>query len=142
MIPKPQSVLGEAMRMFLPRARRIPCDLASEVALVDPEGKRLLAGPVPAVLCNISESGCCIEMTSPLVAGRHLFYETLANGACLLRLQVLEIQAHRLDCMLLARSVWMAGVDEERPPGLRIGLQFLEPQRDLVRQIRRGPVAR
>lgn len=127
------------MRMFLPRARRIDCDCAVELALVALGSGRLLAGPVPVTLCNVSETGCCIELTSPLVAGRHLFYETLGNSACLLRLDVDALQNARPECSVVARSIWMTGVDEDRPPGLRIGLEFLVRQRELFRLVRRSP---
>jgi len=128
------------MKAFLPRAKRITADTAVSLQLVDLDSGRILTEPVAGVLCNISETGACIEVVSPLVSGRHLFYETLDGKGCSLLLQgaVPDREPARKGTFSIpASSVWMQAADEERPPGFRIGLQFRERQPRLFRQFSR-----
>lgn len=101
-------------------------------------GDRVLAGPVVGILCNISETGACIEVESPLVSGHHLFYETLNGDARSLLLHGVIPSDKPVNFKVMAFSVWMNGTEEGRPPGFRIGLQFWERQAQLFRQFKRG----
>jgi len=126
----------ETMPLFLPRARRIATETTVEVHLVATADGQILAGPVVGVLCDISVNGACIEIESPLVSGRHLFYDTLHDDSCCLVVEGVVVSRQTSTFSVAACSIWMNGTDEERPPGFRIGLRFIEPQKQLFRRFK------
>lgn len=123
------------MVAFLPRSRRVVTEIDIIVRMVESVGGRGVAGPTTALLCNISATGCCIEMESPLVGGHHLFFATLGSNRYHLELEVLLPALSDHPVRVEAAPVWMNGTEEDRPAGFRIGMRFLAPQKQLLRAV-------
>ena len=125
------------MVAFLPRSRRIITRLDTHIRMVESEGGRVIVGPTEALLCNISQTGCCIEIESPLVDGHHLFFNTLGSSRHHLTIELLLAATAEAVPHVDATPVWMNSTEEDRPPGFLIGMRFFTAQKTLFSRVRK-----
>lgn len=122
------------MRTFLPRAPRITTAVSVTILLLETASDRVVAEPVPGTLRNISTGGACVEVSSPLSSGHHLFYQTLNSKKFYLLLQGIVPCEQPSAFSVQAISVWMKAAEEDDPPGFQVGVQFREKQTALFRK--------
>ncbi len=125
-----------SMGTFLPRAPRIAIDAEVTLLLFQESSRQVVTESIVGILCNISDGGACIEVASPLTSGFHLFYKTLNTQEFSLLIEGFVPSDPALTFSVMAMSIWMKAVEEDRPPGFRIGVQFRQRQKKLVKQFK------
>lgn len=122
-----------AMRAFLPRAPRVAVDTEVIILLRQESNGKVIAEPVAGNLRDIAEGGACIELVTPLSSGFHLFYKTLNTKSFSLLVEGASPLDPEVTFSVAAMSVWMKSAEEDRPPGFRVGVQFRQKQKQLLK---------
>lgn len=83
-----------------------------------------------ATMINCAPGGCCVVLTSPMLKGEHIFFKALNSDSICIHL--LPQSTREAGAGILTRPVWMDSCVFREQQAFKIGLQFLEPQADLL----------
>ena len=116
---------------FLFRSHRIEHELSMNVGLQDLHTGKPLSELMPAVVINFSPEGACLILSRLTINGKHIFYETLNNDSCNLLLYPEGLNDFDDESIIVARSVWLDTYEHVNKPAFKIGISFLQNQKEL-----------
>ncbi len=86
---------------------------------------------IPTTVINFSPEGACLILSKMTISGIHLFFETLNNDSHYLLLYPEDRNDVDDQSVIIARSVWMDSFEHMSKPAFKIGIRFLENQKEL-----------
>lgn len=126
------------MTVFPFKPPRIQTSLQTLLQLQECGSDHPLPPQTEATIINFSTEGACLVVAHLLLENRHIFYETLNSDSYHLLLRSVEPAAPKKTFTLAARSVWMDATTHDNTPAFKIGVAFLQQQKELFRMIRHG----
>ncbi len=109
------------------------------VGLQDIQTGTILPGLITATVINFSPQGACLIVPKMTIDGKHLFYNTLNSDSHYLRLSSQDQNGIAEEFTIAARSVWMDVCDYQGKPAFKIGIHFLDNQKDLYNLLKETP---
>ena len=116
------------MSFFSIRSPRIPVLIPVEIYLQERGSESITHSSLSGNIIKISRGGACIVVEKIILDGEHLFFTTQEKSENYLFLASADKEIASLDA--LGKSIWMDGFTFREKPSFKIGLQFLEEQKD------------
>ena len=126
------------MSVFPFRPPRIETSLPSYVQLQETSSGQPLSPKADATIVNVSTGGACLVVSQLILDKKHLFYDTLDSDTCNLLLRTGKTDCTSETFTISARSVWMDSCDFNGKPAFKIGVSFLQKQKELFTEIKKG----
>jgi hypothetical protein len=123
------------MTPFVFRAPRIETDLPMQVGLQEIDTGKLIPGRLNTTAINFSEEGACLVFRTLSVNGKHFFFTTLNSDSYNLVLCPEKQDGSNGEFIIAARSLWMDSCEFENRSGFKIGVQFLQKQKEFFKQL-------
>lgn len=128
------------MTVFSFRPPRIETALSIWLQLQDIESGQLLPYRTKATIINFSVQGACLAVANLIFDNMHFFYSTLDSDRYALLLQSDNSDDHKEHFSISARSIWMDSCTFDGKPAFKIGIRFLQKQKEIFARIKRGGV--
>jgi hypothetical protein len=119
------------MVRFFFRSDRIERKLIMNVGLQDMHTGIALPELLPTTVINFSPEGACLILSKLTINNMHLFYETLNNDSHYLLLYPEDRNDADNQSIITARSVWMDSFEYMDKPAFKVGIRFLQNQKEL-----------
>lgn len=126
------------MAPFLFRFDRIEHELAMGVGMQETHTGTPLPGLLAALVLNFSPQGGCLILPKLVIEGKHIFYTTLDNDDYNLLLYCQRQDGLEENMTIAARPVWLDSSEYNKRAVFKIGVQFLESQKELYKQLKRS----
>ena len=118
------------MSIFAIRSRRIPLVLAVEMFLQSKKfGGVLSSESSPGILKSVSKKGASIICNKMMLDGKHIFFNTQPGTDTYLLITGLPEDFPVGS--VLATTVWMDSCIYEERPSFKLGVQFLQEEKEL-----------
>jgi hypothetical protein len=121
------------MAPFLFRSHRIEHHLIMRVGLQDMHTSISLPALITTTVINFSPQGACLLLPKLAINGKHLFYETLNSDSYNLLLHPGDVNGAEDEFTIAARSIWMDSCEHMGKPTFKIGIRFLQNQKELYK---------
>lgn len=95
------------------------------VQAIDTGTNKVVAGPYPGRVINISRHGACLLMSQISTNTFHLFHSVRDNNTLCIQLTI-NIQPEIMNCKILGQPVWMDVFHEGDIHAFRLGIKFTE----------------
>ncbi|MGW8193592.1 MAG: hypothetical protein ACWGOX_04935 [Desulforhopalus sp.] len=128
------------MAVFSFRPPRIETALKIWLRLQEVASGQPLPYRTRATIINLSVNGACLAVTNPLFDNTHVFYSTLDSDRYALLLQFDNSDGGKEQFSITARSVWMDSCTHDGKPAFKIGICFLQEQKEIFTRIKKGGV--
>lgn len=125
------------MNVFPFRPLRIETSLPTFVQLQETSSGQPLSARASATIVNFSAVGASLVVSQLILDKLHLFYDTLDSDTCNLLLHNGETEESKETFNISAKSVWMDSCDFNGKPAFKIGVTFLEQQKELFALIKK-----
>lgn len=125
------------MIFFSPRPLRLESEYTVTIGLQERQSGLCLPGKCCGVILDISEGGVCLVLTQILLEGKHLFFSTLDSARYHLVLGVANPHSVEESFVISARSVWMDSCHYKKLPAFKVGICFVDRQKNLFRLFKR-----
>lgn len=129
------------MAPFLFRSPRIEHHLIMRVGLQDMLTSISLPALITTTVINFSPEGACLLLPTLAINGKHLFYETLNSDSYNLLLHPGDVNGAEDEFTIAARSIWMDSCEHMGKPTFKIGIRFLQNQKELYKLFKQNPVS-
>lgn len=126
---------------FLFRPHRIEHHLIMSVGLQDMHTSIPLPGLITTTVINFSPQGACLILSKLTINGSHLFYKTLNSDSYNLLLHPGELNGVEDESTIAARSIWMDSCEHMDKPAFKIGIHFLQKQKELYKLFKQRPLS-
>ena len=126
------------MTVFSFRPTRIETALRIWLQLQDISSGQPLPHRTQATIINFSVQGACLAVANLLFDNTHLFYSTLDSDRYTLLLQFENSDDNKEFFSIAARSIWMDSCTFDGKPAFKIGIRFLQQQKEVFARIKRG----
>ncbi len=104
--------------------------------LVENATQNIHPGKMGATIVNISQKGACLRLSRIIMEGTHLFFATLDNCTHTLLLSPCEDGELNEEIRVAARSVWMDSFNNEDGTYFKVGICFIQKQKNLFKTIK------
>lgn len=128
------------MHVFPFRPPRVETSLPTSVQLQETSSGQPLSASANATIVNFSARGASLVVSQLILDKLHLFYDTLDSETCNLLLRTGETEKGRETFNISARSEWMDSCDFNGKPAFKIGVSFLQQQKQLFALIKKGAI--
>lgn len=126
------------MALFPIRLNRIKTNFEVLVHLQENNPRNVLNDNLVATAVNVSKGGACLIFPKIFLNGVHLFFSTLRNDTHTLILRCTNsTQETNGGYTILAQSVWMDSHDMDDGPAFKVGVRFIEKQKDLYDSLKK-----
>ncbi len=116
------------MGFFSIRSQRIPVLIPVEIYLQNRISDNKTETCLFGNIVKISKGGACVVVEKIILDGDHLFFTTQEKSENYL--VVAGAEENVADLNALCKSIWMDGFTYKEKPSFKIGLQFLEEQKE------------
>lgn len=116
------------MGFFSIRSQRIPVLIPVEIYLQNRNSANKTETHLSGNIVKISKGGACVVVEKIILDGEHLFFTTQEKAENYMFIAGADEQVAGLNA--LCKSVWMDGFTFKEKPSFKIGLQFLEEQKE------------
>ncbi len=125
------------MIFFSPRPLRLGSEYTVTIGLQERQSGLRLPGKCSAVMVDISEGGLCLVLSQILLERKHLFFSTLDSDRYRLVLGIANPHSVEESFVISARSVWMDSCHYKKLPAFKLGICFVDRQKNLFRLFKR-----
>ena len=96
---------------------------------------------MPTTVINFSPEGACLILSKMNINGIHIFFETLNNDSHNLLLYPEDRNDVDEQSIIIARSVWMDSFEHMSKPAFKIGIRFLQNQKELYDYFQKSSIS-
>jgi hypothetical protein len=111
------------------------------VGLQDMHTSISLPGLITTTVINFSPQGACLLLPTLAINGKHLFYETLNSDSYNLLLHPGDVNGAENGLTIAARSIWMDSCEHMGKSAFKIGIRFLQNQKELYKLFKQSPLS-
>lgn len=129
------------MKSFIFRDSRLETNLTMQVGLQKVSNGKLMPEQLTTRVVNFSYGGACLVLQNLDVGGKHLFFTTLNSDQYYLFLRRANTKDDSGDIIITAQSKWMDSCEHEGKYAFKIGVQFLQKQTAIFKQLKRGEIS-
>ena len=105
------------------KSRRYNRFLPIGVTALDTSSNKILAGPLPGRIINISRHGACLLMSQVIANSFHLYHSVKESENSCIQLTI-NIQPEIINCKIPGLPVWMDIFHEGDIHAFKIGIEF------------------
>lgn len=106
------------------RSKRYNRFLPIGISALDLTSNKIVAGPFPGRIINISRHGACLLMSRLTSNSFHMFHSVNENDRICLQL-IINIQPEIINCIIPGRPVWLDTFREDDFRAYKLGIEFI-----------------
>lgn len=124
------------LNWFFLKPPKIDGDLKVSIGLQDIHSGRIEPAICSGILTDCSEEGGCLLLSRLIVDGKHIFFSTLNSERYHLVIGFDQLASSEHQDGVVARSIWMDSRRRKDSTVFKMGIRFLNRQKDLFNQLR------